>query len=546
MDNSVTESAHGVRWSGWLVAAVVVAVYSNSFAGVFLMDDGIRILENPALNSLFTAICGTTRPLVGLTLWFNRALGGHLADFHLFNLVVHVTATLLLFGVVRRTCRLGGVSVAQSYVIAAVGSAGWGVHPILTQSVTYIIQRAESMMGMFLLLTLYCFVRAVPSSSQKRWLAASVFACALGMLSKPVMVVAPLMVLLFDWQFCCVQYPFRRWRYYAALLATAGISIALMLFPNESSSTVGVGVGLLSPWRYLLTQSAVIIHYLWLLVWPRDLCFDYAWPSAPRLLSVWWQALLLIALIVLAFVGTRKRNLAAFGLATFFLLLLPTSSIIPVADAAVEHRLYLPLVGMIVCTGTLLYRLMSPLRRGIALYAMIAVVTVVALGARTYDRNADYHRVERMARDTVRLRPDNFRARSALVLALLDAQQYEAGELEARELVARLERGMTLGGVYAETGGMNAYGYYPVGLTQLGRSLLFLGKPVDALVAFNRALDVRPEHKEAWLGKALALHESGRSAQALDAIADALKLDPRYAAALGARKAILRESKHAE
>ena len=123
--------------------------------------------------------------------------------------MVHVTATLLLFGVVRRTCRLGGLSVAQSYVIAAVGSAVWGVHPVLTQSVTYVIQRAESMMGMFLLFTLYCFVRAVPSFSQKCWLAASVFACSLGMLSKPVMVVAPLMVLLFDWQFCSVQYPVR-------------------------------------------------------------------------------------------------------------------------------------------------------------------------------------------------------------------------------------------------------------------------------------------------------------------------------------------------
>ncbi|MBT3193314.1 MAG: tetratricopeptide repeat protein [Verrucomicrobia bacterium] len=531
--------------AGLLVAVAVVTAYANSFAGVFLMDDGLRILQNPAIRDPLTACIHTTRPLVGLSLWMNLALGGQPADFHLFNLIVHLSAVLLFFGLIRRTCRFCGSGPAQATVLAAIGAAVWGTHPLQTQSVTYIIQRAESMMGMLSMLVLYCFIRAAESTRPRRWLAGSVLACALGMTAKPVMVVVPLAVVLFDWQFVTlsVRDLWQRRAFYLCLFATVGVAVALSLLPNESSSTTGLAAGLLSPARYMLTECGVIVHYLKCIAWPTELCLDYAWPSASGFGEVWWQALLLCVLLGVAAVGVWRRSVAGFGLALFLMLLAPSSSVIPVVDAAVEHRLYLPLAGAVVCVGALLMRF--PGRTGVSsscvLRSAVGVAVVLVLITLTHQRNADYHSVLRMSRDTVEKRPDNLRARSVMVMALLDAGEYVEGELEARELVKRLEKGIAAGGKYAETGGMNARGYYPIGLNQLGRALLCRGRETEAIAYFDRALVVSPTHKEAWFNKAIALNGLGKPAAALEAIEQALAIDARYEKALNARTLLEKE-----
>lgn len=537
------QSGRWMRYAGLLVAVAVIAAYSNSFSGAFQMDDGLRILQNPSLKSPFGAMVGTTRPLVGLSLWLNLAMGGRAADFHLFNLAVHLVATLLLYGIIRRTCLAHGCADAMSTGFAAIGAAVWGLHPVQTQSVTYIIQRAESMMGMFALLTLYAFVRAAASERSRGWLSLSVAACALGMLSKPVMLVVPVVVLLLDR--CVIQGAARK-GFYAALFGTMAIGALLALAPNESSTTAGLSAGLVSPWRYLLTQCGVIIHYLKLIVWPRGLCLDYAWSPASGIGDVWWQAIVMCGLIAAAVVGVRKRSVAGFGLAAFLILLLPTSSVIPVADAAMEHRLYLPLAGAIVCMGAIVVHCASWISaprdarsRGSRLVsAGVCMCVVSVLGLLTYQRNLDYQSVERMARDTVAKRPDNFRARATLVMALLDGGEFAEGEAQAREMVTRLERGIAEGGIFAEVGGMNAEGYYPVGLNQLGRALLCLGRFKESVTHFDRALEARPSHKEAWLNKAIALYELKDIAGAKKAVTEALEIDPAYGNAIELRKVI--------
>ncbi len=152
----------------------------------------------------------------------------------------------------------------------------------------------------------------------------------------------------------------------------------------------------------------------------------------------------------------------------------------------------------------------------------------------------------RMAGDTVEKRPDNFRARSALVMALLDAQQFEEGERQARELVLRLEAGLEEGGVYAETGAMNARGFYPVGLNQLGRAILCRGRAAEALGYFERTLDLLPEHREAWLNMAIAHRELGDYEAAMAAVDKALEIAPDYEKAMVAREVIQGEMKGEE
>jgi hypothetical protein len=141
--------------------------------------------------------------LVGLSFAVNYFLHGFdVYGYHVVNLAIHILAGLTLFGVVRRTLRHGrGIpeaAVRRSTVFAGVVALIWLLHPLQTEAVTYVVQRAESGMGLLYLLTLYCFARGTVSTGAKWWYAGAVAACAAGMGTKEVMVTAPIMVLLND------------------------------------------------------------------------------------------------------------------------------------------------------------------------------------------------------------------------------------------------------------------------------------------------------------------------------------------------------------
>jgi protein O-mannosyl-transferase len=143
------------------------------------------------------------RPVVNLSLALNYALGGsNVWGYHALNLAIHIIlAGLTLFGVVRRTLlrpalreRFSPSAARLALVVAVL----WTAHPLQTEAVTYVSQRCESLMGLFYLLTLYCFVRGADSQRCGWWFTLSVVACLLGMATKEVMVTAPLLVLLYD------------------------------------------------------------------------------------------------------------------------------------------------------------------------------------------------------------------------------------------------------------------------------------------------------------------------------------------------------------
>jgi protein O-mannosyl-transferase len=547
-DTVLTASPRCGAWLFPLLLAVACTLaYANSFSGAYHMDDRVRIVDAPEIRDWRTAVRQTSRPLVGLSLWANYRAGANRADFHLFNLLVHLGATLALFGSLRYIVpEVGGKEKPVPVTGLAFGTALlWGLHPLQTESVTYIIQRAEAMMGMFFLLGSYGFLRGL-ATGHRRWFVLTTGALAGAVASKPLIVIGPLLLLLYDRQFVAGSLR-GAWRarggWYLAFGLALLLGMALMLRPNESSSTVGLAAGLIEPWRYALTQPAVIARYLRLSILPVGQCFDYAWPPAMVRVSTVLQLFSAgMAVVGCGILAWRRRPLG-YAAVTFLLMLAPTSSVIPVADSAVEHRLYLPLAVVLTTLVIGCWRLAArsgmPVGRRNRLLIALLLSVVGALGVATHRRNALYASSVAMARDIVAKRPDNFRARIMLANALLQAGECQAA-LEATTVAAdHARRRAAQGGVYALTGAMNAGGYLPVVLNTQGRARLGLGQFEQARDCFGEAVMLLPTMKEAWLNLAIASRELDDLADALQAGERALALDPDYARALAVRGSVL-------
>ena len=361
-----------------VIVAAGVAAYANSFSGQLVFDDRESITANPKVHHLWPiddVLFGQARqtlagrPVVALTVAVNYALGElEVGGYHAFNLLVHLVCALLISAIVRRALLSAGWGAGGAAVLACVSAVLWAVHPLGTSAVTYVIQRAESLMAMFYLLTLYCAIRSFGSPRWRWWSVASVASCVLGMGSKEAMVTAPVMVWLYDGVFVSGSLRAalrRRWGLYAALAATWGVLAALM-WSGPRSDTAGWGLAQMRPWEYGVTQLGVVAHYLRLVFWPSPLCLDYGWPVARTVRAIVPPAVLIVTLAALtawALFAPRRRvigaNIVADGSAArrrmwgflgawFFVILSPTSSIVAIIDPAFEHRMYLPLAAVIV------------------------------------------------------------------------------------------------------------------------------------------------------------------------------------------------------
>ena len=398
--------------------------YSNSLHGPFILDDAVSIAKNPQICSLNpfkyqslgpTAVAG--RPVVIFTLAVDYAIGRlHVEIYHTTNLLIHLLAASVLYGVVRRTLLRTGLCGNRSGQFRDMARRDsprrcGSVHPLDTQAVTYVVQRSESLASLFLLASIYCVIRA--SDGGKSWGFAAVVACGVGMASKEIVAVAPIVIVLYDRTFLAGTFTAalaRRWRIYAGM-AAMWVFILFSLHTGGRETMVGLHVGI-SPIEYARTELNVIARYLRLAFWPNDLVLDYYdWPIARHWSDIQWQGWLVLGLAVAALIALRWRPRLGFLGITFFLILAPTSSILPIKqEAAAEQRMYLPLAAVVclVVVGcwTILCRW-----RTLRWAAGIVGCLIITLFARlTMERNELYSNPVDIWTDTVVKRPDNTRA----------------------------------------------------------------------------------------------------------------------------------------
>jgi len=207
---SLNDSTHHplARFVPLLIVLVAVVCYVNTLPNEFTFDDEWYILDQPVLRDLGAALTDSwtrRRPLLLISFAVNYHFDGFAQPgYHAVNLLIHALAGLALYGFARRTLELPrwyGLFDATGRYLAGAVALLWVAHPLATQSVTYSVQRGESMMGLFLFTTLYLYV--LGAQRRQTWSrllchGLAVLACLAGMWSKESMVFAPLLVLVYD------------------------------------------------------------------------------------------------------------------------------------------------------------------------------------------------------------------------------------------------------------------------------------------------------------------------------------------------------------
>ncbi len=532
----------------WLLISLIVFVgllsYSSSFSGQFVHDDRPHILTNAALHDLGdlkSILSWSRRPLVNLTLAINYWFGlnektGEVSPlgFHVFNLAIHLLAALTLFGVIRRSICLSGQNVLYNHAhwIAFSAAILWVAHPLNTQAVTYIIQRAESMMGLFYLLTLYCFIRSVDSPRVILWRTLAIIAAGLGMFSKAVIVSVPLTIFLYDRCFIAGSFKTtlqKRWAFYLPLCATwllllpTGIAQGV-LNPNvDGPATVGFSFKGITPLNYLLTQGGVILHYLHLALWPGALCFDYKWPVAKTVGSILPGLLIISLLGFTALWLLRKRPRLGFICIWFFLILGPTSSFIPIEDIAAEHRMYLALASITLLVSLGFWFLYMRLAGPSPLFIAVPLIATTALGITTFKRNRIYQDPLTLWRDVIVKKPNNPRGYlqvgthlGARAVALIQSGKQEEGIAILDQAAAQYMLAVEKDPLYAEA----RFNYANI----LGMQ----GKMESAITQFLQLISDHPQYVEGYVGLATAYLQTERADAAIEVLNRALEIKPNH------------------
>jgi len=539
----------GIWGLGFVLVIVGFAIYWNSTTAPFAFDDDHAIVINEQIRHLSTSLAPTEqgsplagRPLVSLTFAINYALGGlNVRGYRLVNISIHVINALLLFGVVGQTFTARQINLASRkaapYTFAFAAALIWMVHPLVTEPVDYISQRTELMMATFFLGTLYFAQRARGGSERTRpavagrrssdgtrpplpkdssaWLGASVACCALGMACKETIVVAPVVVLLYDRTFTFGSFREalrgRGW-YYAALCATWLVLVAL-LWSSPRGDSAGFAGASVSPWTYLLDQSEMIVRYLRLAFWPRGLVLDYGEPLHVTFADVAPYAIAVATLLAATIIALVRNPPLGFLGAWFFLTLAPTSSILPIStEVGAERRMYLPLMALAAFVVVVVRRFVGSRVRGSrpahprtsALANLAFAVLAVLLSLGTVQRNREYLSGLTLWQSVLDRWPPHARAHRNLAAELKLANRPDEEIVHLRAAVKDL----------------------PGIRNVLGLELLALGRNAEAADELRTYVRDYPRDADAWANLGNAFSALGRNDEALQAFQRAIAIDP--------------------
>jgi len=431
-----------------LLVLISTGIYFNSLKGSFQFDD-VPLISSPWIKNLdsfnrFVKITSfQNRPILLWTYALNNTLGKNKEfGFHLFNLLLHIGVTLLIFFSVLKTCSFirgrnntenrfvrtnNGTNVLLFPLITALI---FSLHPLNTDSVTYISSRSSLLATFFYLMSLYLFLNIFDYDKGKNLLSKRLFLVPLvvttmylSLASKLIAATLPLLLAFWYFVFVFPNNNYAKiWKKYWTYLLVILAFLAALFLSGESwlYKAKDQGFELYGQLPYLLIQTKVIVfYYLKLFFFPFNLSIDSGMPFSSILEDplVILSILIITAIIVVAI--QSKNVWLLFGTVWFFITLGPTSSFIPLNDLAVEHRTYLPMtLGLCMVIGRGITCLRPCKRLG------IVSVILIAFSLATISRNGDWVSEISLWEDVTRKNPYSSRAHNNLGKAY-----FEKGDL---------------------------------------------------------------------------------------------------------------------
>jgi tetratricopeptide (TPR) repeat protein len=513
--------------------ALLFAAYANSFGNAFHFDDSHVVVDNLYIRNLanagrfFTDVRTTSalpqnqqyRPLVTLSLAVDYFLGHGLSTraFHLDQLFLLVLLGIALFFFYLRVMERASPGPVNRF-LALFSTTLFCVHTVNTETMNLMHARSEILSALGIVGGFLVYL----GSPRLRRLQFHLVPMAVGALAKtPAVLLAPL---LFVWEFLSPGHEGPAARSFASRLKSAlramapafvaGLALFWFVEKRMALPTHDYGGG--NRIAYAQTQLWVWLHYLRLFVLPVGLSAD----TDLTLIPVWYDTRVLAgacALAALAWVAIRCAKAprawpVTFGLAWFAIGLLPTSSVIPLAEPLNEHRVFLPYIGLVLSAvwGARLL-LAERVRRTNAIVALcLAVLASLALGTRV--RNRAWLTNEGLWADVTAKSPGNGRGWMNYGLALMARGQLE----KARECYERAA--------------LLRPNYWAL---EINRGIVedALGNPAAAEPHFKRAIDLGPGQPDTHYFFARWLARTGRGPDATEHLRTAVRLSPGAASA---------------
>ena len=463
VNNSVPPEIVSAIIACLVITVVTALVYSNTLQSPFTFDDQPIISENSHIrlheisaNKIFNLLKKSgNRPVPMLSFALNYYIGGYSPfGYHVVNITIHAITGILFFFFIQATAGLYVKNNEEREplfslpitIISIFTALLWVVHPVNTQSVTYIVQRMNSLSTMFCMLSFVLYIGGRSSAGRKKNLAliAAVFSWMLALGSKENAAILPLLVLLYEWYF--FQNLSKEWlnnhlKYFLTALVLFGVLAFAFLGtdPIEKLKTLrDFSDGNFTFTERVLTQLRVIVYYISLFFYPNPsrLNLDYDFPLSYSMINpstTLFSAIAIVGFIIIGVLTAKNNRMLSFCIFWFFITLVIESSIIPLA-IIFEHRTYMPFMGIALLTVFLIdrYARMNWVK-------ILLCCILISIGAVwTYQRNAIWKDPVTLWQDTVNKSPEKARPRFTLGAAYAADDDYQKA-MEQYKIALKLD-----------------------------------------------------------------------------------------------------------
>ena len=553
-----------------LLIVVGYAIYSNNLDVPFYFDDKGNIERNEKIQlkefdfiDLIKSGFGNYnkgRALAYISFALNYYF--HQKDilgYHIVNNTIHIINGVLLYLLMKTT--LTKTSVRFEYmrnsIMAFLAAFVWMAHPIQTQSVTYIVQRMNSLAALFYILSLLFYARGRLVAKSKRnwpWFVCCIISGILSFGCKEVVITLPIFIFLYEWYFfqdLSFSWFKRKLPYLIIIITLLALIVFAYFFVHLDSN----------PWKYIvssygrrefsliervLTQFRIVVFYISLLAYPNPsrLNLDHYFPISTSFTEPITTVLsmgIVFALIVLAILIAKREALISFCIIWFFGNLVVESTIFPL-ELIFEHRTYIPSMFFYLLIAVIISKA-GPLNKNWVIPGIFCP-TILLFSVWTYQRNEIWREPVAFWSDCAKKATKNVRPNYNLANALAkEGRLDEAVFYYYRVLKIRSHHEkalINLGNVFAEQGEFEeAEAYYTKALDivpfdqiahfNLGNVLVEQGKIDEAVEHLSMALKIDPNFEEAHNEMGIVMIKEGKFQEAVEHFSKTLKINPGFA-----------------